>query len=98
MEQKSGLQVNQKDNVATLFANDISAGDEVVIRDKAGHTETIVTLSAVPYGHKIAVCDISEGEPIIKYGEKIGIATASIKRGEHVHVHNLDSARGRGDL
>lgn len=98
MEQKSGLQVNPKDNVATLFANDINVGDEVVIRDKAGHAETMHTLSAIPYGHKMAVRTIEAGESIIKYGEKIGVATASIKRGEHVHVHNLDSARGRGDL
>ena len=97
MEQKSGLQVNPKDNVATLFANDISANDEVIIRDKAGHAQTMHTLSAIPYGHKIAVCDIEIGAPIIKYGEKIGIATVPIKQGEHVHIHNLDSDRARGD-
>ena len=37
-------------------------------------------------------------EQIIKYGEEIGVATHEIKRGEYVHVHNLDSMRGRGDL
>jgi altronate dehydratase small subunit len=98
MDKKSGLQVNTKDNVATLFANEVAAGDEVTIRDKAGNAELMCTLSAIPYGHKIAVRDITKGEPIIKYGEKIGLATVNIKRGEHVHVHNLDSARGRGDL
>ncbi|HAV10129.1 MAG TPA: D-galactarate dehydratase [Dehalococcoidia bacterium] len=98
MEKKIGLKVNPKDNVATLFANDIEIGDEVVIQDKAGHTEMISSLSMIPYGHKIAVYDLNIGDPIIKYGENIGIATAAIKKGEHVHVHNLDSARGRGDL
>ena len=97
MEQKSGLHVNPKDNVATLFSNGIEVGDEVIIRDKAGSAETITSLSAIPYGHKMAVCDIENGSPIIKYGEKIGIATADIKRGEHVHVQNLDSDRARGD-
>ena len=29
--------------------------------------------------------------------DEIGIATADIKKGEYVHVHNLDSMRGRGD-
>ena len=33
MEQKSGLHVNPKDNVATLFSNGIEVGDEVIIRD-----------------------------------------------------------------
>ena len=50
----------------------------------------------VPYGHKIAVRDSKKGEPINKYGEEIGIARKD-KKGEYVHVHNLDSMRGRGD-
>lgn len=40
-------------------------------------------------GHKYAVRDISAGENIVKYGMPIGHATADIKRGEHVHSHNL---------
>ena len=40
-------------------------------------------------GHKYALCDIKEGENIIKYGNPIGHATADIKRGEHVHTHNV---------
>ena len=49
-------------------------------------------------GHKIAVKEIKTGEQITKYGEEIGVATHDIKKGEYVHVHNLDSMRGRGDL
>ena len=40
-------------------------------------------------GHKYAVCDIREGQNIIKYGQPIGHATCDIKRGEHVHTHNV---------
>ncbi len=40
-------------------------------------------------GHKYALCDIRCGEDIVKYGNPIGHATADIKRGEHVHTHNL---------
>ena len=40
-------------------------------------------------GHKYALCDIAEGENIIKYGNPIGHATAPIKKGEHVHTHNV---------
>ena len=40
-------------------------------------------------GHKFALRDIKSGENIIKYGNKIGHATADIKMGEHVHSHNL---------
>ncbi len=40
-------------------------------------------------GHKYALRDIAAGEDIIKYGSSIGHATANIKKGEHVHTHNL---------
>ena len=40
-------------------------------------------------GHKYAVCDIKSGENIIKYGQPIGHATENIKKGEHVHSHNM---------
>jgi altronate dehydratase len=53
---------------------------------------------AIPSGHKIALQDIPAGIPVIKYGEVIGRARATIRAGGHVHVHNLESLRGRGDL
>ncbi len=40
-------------------------------------------------GHKYALRDIKAGENVIKYGNPIGHATADIKKGEHVHTHNL---------
>jgi altronate dehydratase small subunit len=35
---------------------------------------------------------------IHKYGQMIGRASAAIAAGEHVHVHNVEGVRGRGDL
>ena len=40
-------------------------------------------------GHKYAARDIKCGEDIIKYGNPIGHATEDIKKGEHVHSHNV---------
>ncbi len=40
-------------------------------------------------GHKYALCDIKEGENVIKYGNPIGHATCDIKKGDHVHSHNM---------
>ena len=40
-------------------------------------------------GHKYALCDISRGENVIKYGNPIGHATEDIKKGEHIHTHNM---------
>lgn len=91
------LKVHDSDNVATIFAEDISDGAEVEVRDKKGNMDLVTVSGTVPYGHKIAVAPIRQGELIRKYGEEIGIATRDIARGEYVHVHNLDSMRGRGD-
>ena len=97
MELKLALKVNDKDNVATIFANGITNGTEVEVRDKKGNSEIVKVIGDVPYGHKIAVRDITKGELIFKYGEEIGITTKDVKKGEYVHIHNLDSMRGRGD-
>ena len=70
---------------------------EIEVRDKKGESVVIRALDPIPYGHKVAVREIETGEQIMKYGEEIGIATKEIKKGEYVHIHNLDSMRGRGD-
>ena len=92
------LKLTDKDNVATAM-EDIAAGDTVAVTDEDGHeTETLQSLSAISRGHKIALGDIGEGEAVIKYGFAIGMASRKITKGELVHVENLSSARGRGDL
>ncbi len=48
-----------------------------------------VMLSGELNGHKVALRDIKKGENIIKYGFPIGHATEDIKKGEHVHTHNV---------
>lgn len=98
MELKLALKVDDLDNVATIFANGIVDGMEVEVRDKKGQSETITVHGDVPYGHKIALRDIAKGEPIMKYGESIGAASHDIKKGDYVHIHNMDAMRGRGDL
>lgn len=45
----------------------------------------------VPLGFKIARCDLHSGDKILKYGAVIGSATADIRRGEIVHLHNMKS-------
>lgn len=40
-------------------------------------------------GHKYARQDLQIGDLIIKYGNPIGHATAPIRKGEHIHTHNM---------
>jgi len=54
----------------------------------------IAAAQRIPAGHKVAVRPIAQGEPIRRYGQIIGFATATITPGAHVHVHNT----GMGDF
>ena len=54
---------------------------------------TVRLTEAVPLGHKLALADIAAGQEIIEYGQPVGIATKDIRQGDHVHVHNVRSAR-----
>ena len=95
-ERVSAIVVDKKDNVAVALS-DIKCGDKVTIRI-GEKIEELVARSDIPFGHKLAIREIPRGEEIIKYGEVIGRATRDIEIGEHVHVHNVESLRGRGDL
>lgn len=54
-----------------------------------------VTLAEdIPQGHKFALCDIRQGEPVMKYGARIGLAKEDIQKGGWVHTHNLKTALG----
>lgn len=97
-EEKLALKVEDHDNVATIFAENISDGTGIVILDKKGNREQVSVIGNVPYGHKIAVRAIQAGEHIIKYGESIGAASRDIAKGEYVHIQNMKALRGRGDL
>ena len=72
----------------------ISAGETVqgvVLEDNS--TTTVTAKEAIPLGHKIALVKLSPGDSVTKYGESIGRATAAIQPGQHLHVHNVKSAR-----
>ena len=85
--------IHDKDNVATAIVP-LKAGSSVSL-EVQGRTERIKMLAAIPMGHKFALREIEPGADVIKYGEPIGKTTARIARGEHVHVHNVVSHRGR---
>lgn len=92
---KQAVVINTQDNVATVV-DDFPAG--TVIRFYVGDAEqSVQLLQDIPLGHKVAIRDIPVNQDIIKYGESIGAATSEIKAGQHVHVHNMESQRARGD-
>jgi (2R)-sulfolactate sulfo-lyase subunit alpha len=87
------LMHEDKDNVGVAVV-DIKAGARVSGRSLHGKSKPkIKSLIEIPLGHKIALQDFKPGDTVIKYGVDIGKIVAPIKKGEHVHVHNLKTKR-----
>ena len=87
------LVINPVDDVAVAL-RDLAAGDAINVRD-GGTVHRITLREAIPLGHKLALREVSMGASIRKYGEYIGVATADIALGAHVHIHNMASRRAR---
>jgi altronate dehydratase small subunit len=87
------LKLNSKDNVAVALQT-LNAGDIASIILEDNIVSEIKTQKEILFGHKVAVNQIESGQEVLKYGEVIGVATCSINKGDHVHVHNVKSIRG----
>ncbi|MCS7232821.1 MAG: UxaA family hydrolase [Synergistetes bacterium] len=93
---KKVIVMSELDNVATALES-IDLGEGISV-DIFGRGWELKAKAPIPFGHKIAIRPIKKGENVIKYGEVIGVATEDIDIGDWVHVHNVASLRGRGDL
>ncbi len=87
--------IDRRDNVATAV-RDLDAGEELSIHPDAPSVSLRLT-DPIPFGHKFSLGIISAGSPVIKYGETVGLATEDIPPGRHVHIHNVEGIKGRGD-
>ncbi len=82
MAKSAFLRLNQDDNVIVAI-DKLAPGTNI-----EGEGVTVASV-IIPAGHKVAAAAIRKGEVIRKYGQVIGVATADIAPGEHVHVHNV---------
>lgn len=80
------LLLHAEDNVLVARAT-VPEGTEVALDGGAVRLTQTIAMA-----HKIARVRIAAGETIRKYGMPIGVATAEIAPGAHVHVHNIRSA------
>ena len=88
---RNAMIIDAKDNVAVAI-EPITKGDNAVYVC-VGKEVSLPALEDITIYHKLATRDIAKGEPVVKYGEHIGIASSDIKAGEHVHVHNVEGHR-----
>ena len=85
---------DDKDNVGVVVI-DLTKKDQeyscwIMESDK---TIKIRSINNISLGHKIALKDFKEGDTILKYGHDIGKVVASIKKGDHVHIHNVKTKK-----
>lgn len=83
--------IDPRDNVGVAIEA-IPAGTDAVYTLNDAEI-FLPVLQDITIYHKLALRDISQGEPVVKYGEHIGVAARDIRAGEHVHVHNVASRR-----
>jgi altronate dehydratase small subunit len=93
---KRAILIDATDNVANLIGPG-EQGEEVVV-EGAGKRLECTLADNLPSNHKFAITAIKKGDEVMKYGQRIGRANRDIAVGQHVHVHNIESLRGRGDL
>jgi hypothetical protein len=89
VSRRAVLQLAPADNVATAL-RPLQAGEVVALDGRS-----ITVREPVPLCHKLALGDLEVGAAVIKYGQPIGVVTATVVAGAHLHVHNMRSARGR---
>jgi altronate dehydratase small subunit len=89
------LMIKPIDNVATAMEN-IPANVKMTITCQ-GKAFSVQLQKEIEFGHKFAVTVIPKEANIVKYGEVIGRAMEDIEPGAHVHTHNIEGMRGRGD-
>ena len=86
------LRIHPDDNVVVALL-DLPKGSHLEAAQPIAN-EGILAQDAIPFGHKVAIADINQGQSVMKYGASIGVATEDIAPGQHVHLHNLRSVRG----
>jgi altronate dehydratase small subunit len=96
MPSKRALVMHPDDNVATAV-EEIQHGEEVAAI-LGSQSRAVQATEHIPFGFKIALMEIPQGDLIKKYGEPIGRASSAIGKGSQVHIHNLEGIRARGDL
>jgi len=100
------VMVRSPSEAATVdfLAHDVGDHVAVAVRDVAPGEATVAWLSAperravqvneaVPFGHKVALVALGDGEAVIEYGVPVALTTAPVAAGSLVHTHNVRSTK-----
>jgi altronate hydrolase len=83
-DSKAWIHLHPQDHCVVALRR-LGKGESIQLADG----KLVVLKKDIPPGHKIAVVSRATGDPVVKYGWPIGVATCDIPSGEHLHDHNL---------
>lgn len=91
---KKGILIHEASDDVGVAVMDLKKGEQVdVVTLEGREVKQIVLVTDIPLGHKVSMADLPLNKHIIEYGREIGYVVASIRAGEHVHIHNIKSLR-----
>lgn len=91
--ESAAIHLHPHDNVA-IARRSLRAGTILRLECAAHPPTELLVRQLIPGGHKVALREIAAGNPVLRYGQIIGIAQSKILPGEHAHTHNI----GIGEL
>jgi (2R)-sulfolactate sulfo-lyase subunit alpha len=83
---------NEGDHVG-VAVQDVEPGERQAVYMDSDRSISIMVKDTVPLGHKVALLDLGEGVEVIEYSVRVGLTRQPITTGQHVHIHNMRSAR-----
>jgi altronate hydrolase len=81
--ENAAILLHADDNVA-IARVPLSPGQRLVLARRE-----VTVAEPIPPGHKVALAAILPGQNVLRYGQRIGRASARIEPGRLVHTHNL---------
>ncbi|WMY11343.1 UxaA family hydrolase [Paraburkholderia phenoliruptrix] len=74
------------DDNCLIAAARLDAGTQLMIEG-----ERVTLARTIDLGHKVARRGLAKDDKVLRYGAVIGHVTEAVRRGEHLHTHNLES-------
>ena len=93
VENAPGFLIHNEGDSVAVAVQDIEPGMYRAVYMDSDREVRIPATEMIPLGHKVALVDIGEGDDVIEYEVRIGVTRQPIQAGQHVHIHNIRSAR-----
>lgn len=91
---KHGILLHEPQDDVGVAVMDLKKGATVGALTLEGKAAgKVKLLNNVPLGHKVAMRELPQDKPVVKYGRPVGKTVAPIGRGAHVHTHNMKTLR-----